>query len=456
MTKKEDEQRKRLKPQERLSHHHHMRIRWKEFFTSDNQTAAKDATLSERAVIVGHIGMMFLSYGTGAWRVRTAMNTVARKLNMTCSADIGLVSLEYTCVDRDGKSYTQALSLPSTGVNTTKLHYMSKFVYEFENDDGNWTIGEIHQRLTKISRMKAQYTPWQVGLAAALACGGFTFLLGGGIVEVICAFLGAGVGNYVRRKMIDRRLTIVANIIVAVTVASCVYVGAFYLLRLFIPLSKHLLDGYIGAMLFVIPGFPFITSGLDMSKLDMRSGLERMAYALMIILIATSVGWGVAMILNVHPQDFLPLNLGAVTLTILRLIASFCGVFGFSIMFNSKIQMATAAGLIGAIANTLRLSLVQWINMPAAAAAFIGAFIAGMLASFIHQKIGYPRIAITVPSIVIMVPGLYMYRAMFNFGFISINIGARWAMQAIMIIFCLPLGLIVARILTDKHWRHAG
>lgn len=262
-----------------LSHHHHMRIRWQDFFTSDNVTPAKDANLAERSVIVGHIGMMLLSYGTGAWRVRSAMNTIARSLDMTCSADIGLVSLEYTCVDQDGHSYTQALSLPSTGVNTTKLDLMEKFVNEFKEDKGNWTIGQIHNRLSKISQMKAAYMPWQVALAAGLACAGFIFLLGGGIFEVICAFFGACAGNYVRRKMGDRHLTILANITVAVAVACCVYVLVFYLIRLFYPISLRHLDGYIGACLFVIPGFPFITSGLDISKLDMRSGLERMAYA---------------------------------------------------------------------------------------------------------------------------------------------------------------------------------
>lgn len=101
-----------------LSHHHHMRIRWHEFFTSSDDTCIQDARFPERAVLVGHIGMMLLSCGTGAWRVRDAMNTIARNLNMTCSADIGLVSLDYTCIDCEGRSYTQALSLPSTGVNT--------------------------------------------------------------------------------------------------------------------------------------------------------------------------------------------------------------------------------------------------------------------------------------------------------------------------------------------------
>ena len=53
-----------------------------------------------------------------------------------------------------------------------------------------------------------------------------------------------------------------------------------------------------------------------------------------------------------------------------------------------------------------------------------------------------------------MVPGLYMYRAVFNFGITNINVGAYWIMDALMIITALPIGLLTARILTDAKWRH--
>lgn len=456
MNKQDENSSDVLTPVPTLSHHHHMRIRWKEFFNNENDSLAKDVTLEQKSVIVGHIGLMLLSYGTGAWRVRSSMNTMARALGITCSADIGLVSLSYTCIDHDGKSFSQSLSLPTTGVNTTKLAKMEQFVSEFKADGGNWTISKIHNRLDKISSMKAQYSPVQVALASGLACGGFIFLLGGGIFEVICAFLGAMCGQFVRRKMADHKITILANIAIAVTVACCVYVAAFFIIRAIYPISLRRLDGYIGAMLFVIPGFPFITAGLDMSKLDMRSGLERLTYAIMIIVVATAVGWGVALGLNLHPQDFLPLGLSPWLMTLLRLLASFCGVFGFSIMFNSQPRMAAVAGIIGAFANTLRLSLTDWTLVPPAVAAFVGALLAGLLASLIRKKVGYPRIALTVPSIVIMVPGLYMYRAMFNLGLTSINEGALWGVKAIMIVLALPLGLITARIIADKDWRHAG
>lgn len=438
-----------------LSEKHHMKILWEEFFKSDDDTLAQDATLVEKASIVGRVGIMLLSCGTGAWRVRDSMDTIARTLGITCSTDIGLVSIEYTCFDVDNESYSQTLSLPATGVNMTKLNELEKFVRQFEASDGQWTIGQIHKRLREIANQKSAYSSVIAGLSSGLACAGFIFLLGGGLPEVICAFFGAGVGNYVRSLMGKRKITLVAKIAVAVAVACVVYFACFNLGTLLFHLDYHHAYGYIGAMLFVIPGFPFITSGLDMSKLDMRSGLERLTYAILIITIATMAGWAVATVLNLHPGSMLKLKIDPGMLAFLRLIASFCGVFGFSIMFNSRPNMAATAAIIGAMANTLRLSLVDYAYMAPALAAFIGALLAGLLASVVRQKVGFPRIAITVPSIVIMVPGLYMYRAVFNFGITNINIGAFWITEALMIVIALPLGLLAARILTDKKWRHA-
>lgn len=438
-----------------LSEKHHMKILWEEFFKSDDDTLAQDATLVEKASIVGRVGIMLLSCGTGAWRVRDSMDTIARTLGITCSTDIGLVSIEYTCFDVDNESYSQTLSLPATGVNMTKLNELEKFVRQFEAGDGQWTIGQIHKRLREIANQKSAYSSVIAGLSSGLACAGFIFLLGGGLPEVICAFFGAGVGNYVRSLMGKRKITLVAKIAVAVVVACVVYFACFNLGTLLFHLDHHHAYGYIGAMLFVIPGFPFITSGLDMSKLDMRSGLERLTYAILIITIATMAGWAVATVLNLHPGSMLKLKIDPGMLAFLRLIASFCGVFGFSIMFNSRPNMAATAAIIGAMANTLRLSLVDYAYMAPALAAFIGALLAGLLASVVRQKVGFPRIAITVPSIVIMVPGLYMYRAVFNFGITNINIGAFWITEALMIVIALPLGLLAARILTDKKWRHA-
>lgn len=448
-------QKSHLTPQVRLSHKHHMTIHWKELIHNDNVVAVK-ARFKERASLVGRVGIIMLACGTGAWRVRSAMNTTARALGMTCSADIGLVTISFTCFGPE-RSYSQVLSLPTSGVNTDKLARMEQLVRQLPKLCQTKTIRELHIILDQIQHLSGNYTPPLAALAAALACSAFVFLLGGGLVEMCCCFVGAGIGNWVRKLMLDRHLTIIACIATSVALAGVAYLGCFKFLELVIGVSARHEAGYIGAMLFVIPGFPFITSMLDMAKLDMKSGLERLLYALMITTTAALVGLMVALLVHFKPDNFAPLQLSAELLFLLRLPASFCGVFGFSIMFNSPPKMAACAGLIGAVANTLRLELVDLTAMPPSAAAFIGALVAGLIASVVNRHTDhFPRVSLTVPAIVIMIPGLYIYRGIYNLGINAVGVGALWLSRAALTIMFLPLGLFVARVLLDKDWRHCN
>lgn len=381
------------------------------------------------------------------------MNTLAEVMGITCTADIGLMSIEYTCFDgEDG--YTQALCLTNTGVNTSKLNRLEKFIRNFEKEGKHISGEQLHQLLDEIEKIHGLYSPVALGMAAALACGGFTFLLGGGPIEMLCAFIGAGVGNYVRCKLTKHHFTLFLCIVSSVSLACFTYEGFLKLAEILWGISVQHEAGYICAMLFIIPGFPFITSGIDLAKLDMRSGMERLAYAILVILVATMAAWIMALILHLQPVDFPKICLTSEEQVIFRLLASFCGVFGFSIMFNSPPGLAAVAAGIGAVANTLRLEFVDLTGMPPAVAAFIGALTAGILASLIKNRAGYPRISVTVPSIVIMVPGLYLYRGFYNLGMMSLSVSASWFASAMLIVMALPLGLIFARILTDRSFRY--
>ena len=432
----------------------HMDILWHEYTDAGGENRpVTEASLTEKASIIGRVGIMLLSCGTGAWRVRSSMNTLAEVMGITCTADIGLMSIEYTCFDgEDG--YTQALCLTNTGVNTSKLNRLEKFIRNFEKE-GKYISGEqLHQLLDEIEKIHGLYSPVALGMAAALACGGFTFLLGGGPIEMLCAFIGAGVGNYVRCKLTKHHFTLFLCIVSSVSLACFTYAGFLKLAEILWGISIQHEAGYICAMLFIIPGFPFITSGIDLAKLDMRSGMERFAYAILVILVATMAAWIMALILHLQPVDFPKICLTSEEQVIFRLLASFCGVFGFSIMFNSPPGLAAVAAGIGAVANTLRLEFVDLTGMPPAVAAFIGALTAGILASLIKNRAGYPRISVTVPSIVIMVPGLYLYRGFYNLGMMSLSVSASWFASAMLIVMALPLGLIFARILTDRSFRY--
>ncbi len=52
------------------------------------------------------------------------------------------------------------------------------------------------------------------------------------------------------------------------------------------------------------------------------------------------------------------------------------------------------------------------------------------------------------------VHGLYLYRVIYNLGTMNLSISASWFASATLIILALPLGLIFARIMTDKMFRY--
>ena len=406
-----------------------------------------------------------------------ATDTTAQPLHLR---DIEAASEQYNRSEREAECETKretagtanvAASEPTTkktrknrNHKPPKGQYAEHFdhVGKEKNQTQGITVRQAHERLNMIERRKPLYSPAFAGFASACACASFVFLLGGGPFDMIGAFIGAGLGHWLRRRLFAHHLNQFFVTFVCVAVAALACTGTLRLIGIFEPVALQHDTAYIGAMLFVIPGFPLITGGLDMAKIDFPSGIQRVAYVLCIILMATLAGWMVASIVHLNPEGFEPLGLNPVVNCLLRFVFAFIGVWGFSTMFNSPQRMCLVAATIGAITDTLRLEIVD-MGVPAEAGAFIGALLAGLLASAwrsaVHRSwlaphLGYPRICLTVPSIVIMVPGLYMYQAMFHLGQFDTLNALDWAFRAFMVIICLPIGLAMARVITDKSWRY--
>jgi len=430
----------------------HMVISWKDMTDVDIEASAVASPLKEKAALVGRVGLMMLSCGTGAWRVRAAMNRISRALNVVTNADIGLLAISYTCA-ADGESITNALSIPTTGIDTDKLTALEHFTKSFADKADKYSAGQFEELLDKIAALPQHYNARQTALAAGFACAAFAFLLGGGLPEILLTFVGAFCGQHLRKVLLKYKLTLIANVTLSVASACIVYASLVKIIGLYIPSLEIQASGYICSMLFIIPGFPLITGGFDLAKMDLRSGLERLSYALLIIIPATLTGWLTAVIFGIAPEALDGVALRPLHMFLLRALASFVGVYGFSFLYNSTRRMALAAGIIGMIANLVRLELIEFTEIPVAAAAFIGAFCAGILASLMRSAVDYPRISMTVPSIVIMVPGMYLYKGIYFLGTNNFGEGGEWLVKAFMIIVSLPLGLIFARILTDNNFR---
>lgn len=98
----------------------HMEIPWHDYANDDSNVLIAEAGLIEKASVIGRVGLIMLSCGTGAWRVRTSMNRLSKELGVTCTVDVGLMSIVFNCFDGND-CISQSLSIASTGVNTSKI-----------------------------------------------------------------------------------------------------------------------------------------------------------------------------------------------------------------------------------------------------------------------------------------------------------------------------------------------
>ena len=76
----------------------HMEIPWHDYTNADSNAPIANADLIEKASVIGRVGLIMLSCGTGAWRVRTSMNKLSKELGVTCTVDVGLMSIEFNCL----------------------------------------------------------------------------------------------------------------------------------------------------------------------------------------------------------------------------------------------------------------------------------------------------------------------------------------------------------------------
>lgn len=94
------------------------------------------------------------------------------------------------------------------------------------------TVRQAHERLDLIESRKPLYSPAFAGFASAVACASFVFLLGGGPYDMIGAFVGAGLGHWLRRKLFARHLNQFFVTFVCVALAALACTGTLRLIGL--------------------------------------------------------------------------------------------------------------------------------------------------------------------------------------------------------------------------------
>lgn len=417
-----------------------------------------DAARNDREFIddteaVVRLGSMLLSAGTGSYRVKRAMERAATALGMERhDASVGLTEISVTA-HRGDNFRTVVREVYRVRVDASRIQALEYLARHLPKP---CTAATLEAELDRISRtVTSRWSPWLNILAAGVACAGFSVLNRFPLADALVVLIAASCGQVVRRMATRRWLNQFGTTALAAAASSLVYLVVAALLGLTgLPGLAGVTDpGYIAALLFLVPGFPMITSILDMARLDFTAGLARAAYSFGLVVSATASAWVVSFLTGLTPlatQSALP---GAWQ-WIAYVVATFLGVAGFAVMFNSTPRMVLIAASLGTIGNLARLAMVS-ASMPAQLGAGLGGLIVGLAAAPLTKRFAIPRITVTVPACLIMIPGTAMYRMMYWFNAENTVRALGFGVDAVLAVLAITIGLAVARMLTDPAWTFA-
>jgi uncharacterized membrane protein YjjB (DUF3815 family) len=208
--------------------------------------------------------------------------------------------------------------------------------------------------------------------------------------------------------------------------------------------------GVIAAGLFLIPGFPLVAGLLDLLQHQTTAALARLAYGGTLVLAAAfGLGLVFAVMGFAPPSAMLP-SQDALRF-VLHAVASFAGGCGFAVLYNSGWRTVLAVGVLATIGNELRLGL-QDAGASQAMATLAGVLLVGLLASLAQARLREPRIALTVPGIIIMVPGAAAFQSIALFSRGDALGGLQAAVTVGFVIGAMALGLALARFATERKW----
>ncbi len=405
--------------------------------------------LIRRSHLIVKGGQMMLAAGTSSLRVRELMQALARSLGMDAlHATITYTDLVVT-VNRRGTFRTQVGEARRHGVNAHRIAQLQQLTRRLSRGEEV----DIERTLRRIEHTAPLHRPWLLVVLVALACASVTVLGHGSWREILAVIPASALAYALHRSLVRAQINFLAVVVTSATTASALYLGfaALVAAALGTGPSDRLTVGLVCSLIFLVPGFPLVTAGLDLTRLDLQAGVPRLAYALMVLL-AMAIGlWLVAALAGIKPTDVGPLSWSPPLLWTVSVVASFTAVFAWAMMFNSPTAAAVASGVIAAIGNVPRLLMLER-GVSNHVATFVSCVLIGLLCAGAGRLLDLEKIIMTVPTLLVSIPGAAALRTLLYFDSADIVRAMANGVETALGVIAMVGGLSVARMVTDPEW----
>lgn len=358
----------------------------------------------------------------------------------------------------DEHSFTKFQRCNKHGINMTTISLISKLSWKAIRQD--YSIEQYAQELEKIANRPRNYTPVQVAIGTGFACGGFCIQFGCDWTAFFYASFAAAIGMYLRGLMLRKGLNNYMGIAIAAFISTVIAWATIYLPPSWTSTPLHPL---LACALFIVPGVPLINFVDDMLDNYIQVGLTR---AINTFLMIVAMSFGIAFFLKLSNFDltqFYTIPMIPHNSYLSYAAAAAISAMGFSMIFNIPRRLLWVVAIGGIIAvctrNFVNLGPSNnniGLDMGLAIGSLAGSALASVIAVKAVHWVHAPNHVLSIPSVIPMVPGVLMYRALV--GLIEMNgvVGEltnamKFGMASAVTIMCIALGVAIPNVFA-RRW----
>ena len=358
----------------------------------------------------------------------------------------------------DEHSFTKFQRCNKHGINMTTISLISKLSWKAIRQD--YSIEQYAQELEEIANRPRNYTPVQVAIGTGFACGGFCIQFGCDWTAFFYASFAAAIGMYLRGLMLRKGLNNYMGIAIAAFISTVIAWATIYLPPSWTSTPLHPL---LACALFIVPGVPLINFVDDMLDNYIQVGLTR---AINTFLMIVAMSFGIAFFLKLSNFDltqFYTIPMIPHNSYLSYAAAAAISAMGFSMIFNIPRRLLWVVAIGGIIAvctrNFVNLGPSNnniGLDMGLAIGSLAGSALASVIAVKAVHWVHAPNHVLSIPSVIPMVPGVLMYRALV--GLIEMNgvVGEltnamKFGMASAITIMCIALGVAIPNVFA-RRW----
>lgn len=391
---------------------------------------------------------------------RTAAFLCLDEAKLSIYANYNMLMINYS---NDHQSFTKFQRCEHHRVNMWVISAISHLSWRALRK--NYSINEYSHQLYLIANHPSIYSPELVAIGGGFACGGFCIQFGcdwpSFFYSSIAAILASRFRIFLGKKGCNEYVGICIAAFLATLMAWLFsFISTNPTLAEVVPrcmVSTTPWHPLLACALFIVPGVPLINFVSDMLNGYIQIGITR---AVKILTIVSAMAFGIALAIKVCGIDNFVRNLSMTPHHSYWefAIAAAISAVGFSMIFNIPRRLLGVVALGGIIAVCSR-NLVNLgpsngnigLDLGLVVGSLVGSAVVSLIATQVIHWFNAPHHCLSIPSVIPMIPGVLMYRALFALidmhGVVGeVTTAMHNGIVASLTILCIAIGVAIPNI----------